>query len=59
MDVKQTKIIDGIEFETISTATTKKGKRTLHKTILINSDIKVNQDLKESMFTVRTIEKGI
>jgi hypothetical protein len=59
MDLKQTKIINGIEFETILTATTKKGKRTLHKTILINSDIKVNQDLKESMFTVRTIEKGI
>jgi hypothetical protein len=40
--------------------TTKKGKTTLHKTILIQSDVKMYQDsVKESMFTTRTIEKGI
>ena len=59
MDVKKTKIIDGIEFATVTTATTKKGRRLIHKTILINSNIKVNQNLKESMFSVRTIEKGL
>ncbi|MEA2019197.1 MAG: outer membrane lipoprotein-sorting protein [Campylobacterota bacterium] len=59
MDVKKVKKIDGIDVATITTMTTKKGKRTLHKTILIQSEVKMNQDLKEDMFTVRTIEKGL
>jgi hypothetical protein len=59
MDVKKIETIDGIDTAIITVATTKKGKRTIHKTILINSDIKMNQDLKESLFTVRTIEKGL
>jgi len=59
MDVRKVEKIDGIDVATITTMTTKKGKRTLHKTILIQSDIKMNQDLKEDLFTVRTIEKGI
>ena len=59
MDVRKVEKIDGIDVATITTMTTKKGKRTLHKTILIQSDVKMNQDLKEDLFTVRTIEKGI
>jgi hypothetical protein len=59
MDVKKIQQIDGIDTAIITTATTKKGRRTLHKTILINSDIKMNQDLKDNLFTIRTIEKGI
>ncbi len=59
MDVKKVEKIDGIDTAIITTATTKKGKRTLHKTILINSDVKMNQNLKKSMFTVRTLEKGL
>ncbi len=59
MDVKKVENIDGIDTAIITTATTKKGKRTLHETILINSDVKMNQNLKESMFTVRTLEKGL
>nr|WP_321265579.1 outer membrane lipoprotein-sorting protein [uncultured Sulfurimonas sp.] len=39
--------------------TTKKGKKTLHKTVFEFSDIKYNQDLKESFFTTRTIERGL
>ena len=58
-DVKKVEKIDGIDVATISTMTTKKGKRTIHKTILIQSDVKMNQNLKEDMFTVRTIEKGL
>jgi len=59
MDVKKVEQIEGIDVATVTTMTTKKGKRLIHKTILIQSDVKMNQDLKEDMFTVRTIEKGI
>ena len=59
MDVKKVENIDGIDVATITTMTTKKGKRTLHKTILIQSDVKMNQNLKEDLFKIRTIEKGL
>jgi hypothetical protein len=59
MDVKKIEKIDGIDMATITTMTTKKGKKTIHKTILLQNDIKLNQDLKEDMFSVRTIEKGL
>ncbi len=60
MDVKKFQKIDGIDVATITTMTTKKGKRTLHKTVLIQSDVKMNQkSVTEDMFTTRTIEKGI
>ena len=59
MDVKKIEKVDGIDVATITTMTTKQGKRTLHKTVLIQSDVKMNQDLKEDMFTTRTIEKGL
>jgi len=38
---------------------TKKGKKTLHKTVFEFSDIKYDQDLKESFFAVRTLERGL
>ena len=59
MDVRKFEKIDGIDVATITTMTTKKGKRTLHKTVLIQSNVKMNQNISESMFTTRTIEKGI
>jgi outer membrane lipoprotein-sorting protein len=59
MDVKKIEKIDGIDTAMITTATTKKGKRTLHKTILINSNVKMNQNLKDELFKIRTIEKGL
>ena len=59
MDVKKVEKIDGIDVATITTMTTKKGKRTIHKTILIQKNVKMNQNLKENMFSVRTIEKGL
>ena len=59
MDVKKVEVVNGIDVATITTMTTKKGKRTIHKTILIQNDVKMNQNLKESMFTVRFIEKGL
>jgi hypothetical protein len=42
-----------------TTMTMKKGKRTIHKTILIQTEVKMNQNLKEDMFSIRTIEKGL
>ena len=59
MDVKKVEKIDGIDVATITTMTTKKGKRTLHKTILIQSDVKMNQDLKEEFFSIRIMKKGL
>ncbi|VAY86193.1 Outer membrane lipoprotein-sorting protein [hydrothermal vent metagenome] len=59
MDVKKVETIDGIDVATQTIMITKKGKRTLHKTILIQSDIKMNQNLKEDLFTTRTIENGL
>lgn len=51
--------IDGIWSITKMQMTTKKGKKTLHKTILEFKDIKYGQDLKESFFSTRTIKKGL
>lgn len=59
MDVKKVEKIDGIDVAMITTMTTKQKKRTLHKTILIQREVKMNQNLKEDIFTTRTIEKGL
>jgi hypothetical protein len=59
MDVKKVELIDGIYIPTITTMTTKQGRRVLHKTILIQSDTKLNQKLKDNLFTTRTLVKGI
>ena len=59
MMVKKLEKIDGIWSVLEMQMVTKKGKKTLHKTIFKFSDIKYNQDLKESFFTTRTLERGI
>lgn len=59
MDVKSLQQIDGIWVATEIEMKTKKDKFTLHSTLLSLSDIQFNQDLKESFFTVRRIEKGL
>ncbi len=51
--------IDGIWTVTKMQAITKKGKKTLHKTVLDFRDTKYNQDLNEEFFSTRTIEKGL
>ncbi|MDA7816807.1 outer membrane lipoprotein-sorting protein [Sulfurimonas sp.] len=51
--------IDGIWTATKIQMVTKKAKKTIHKTILDFKNIKYNQDLKESFFSTRTIEKGL
>ena len=59
MDVKKLKKIDGIWVATEIEMKTKKGKQTLHTTILKFNNVKFNQNLSDNFFTVRQIEKGI
>jgi len=59
MDVKTLEFIDEIWVPTEIHMTTKKGNIALHKTILRHRDVKFGQDLDESFFTVRRLEKGL
>ncbi len=58
MDVRSLELIDNIWVPTEIHMTTKKGKATLHRTILKRENVRFNQDLKEDLFTVRQLEKG-
>ena len=59
IDVKKLDNIDGIWVSTETHVTTKTGKKTLHKTILKEKNIRFNQDdLNEDFFTIRMLEKG-
>jgi len=58
MKVEELEQIDGIWVPTVMTMTTKKGKKTLHKTILRMSDVKFGQDLDFDSFSVRGLETG-
>jgi hypothetical protein len=58
-DVKKLEQIDGIWTPTEMHMTTKKGKKTLHKTILVSDNVKYNQTMDESQFSVRQLEKGL
>ena len=59
LDVKRLEQIDGIWVATEMHMTTKKGTRTLHKTVIKASNVRFNRDLAESRFTVRQLEKGL
>ncbi|MBW2560599.1 MAG: outer membrane lipoprotein-sorting protein [Deltaproteobacteria bacterium] len=59
MDVKKLDRIDGIWVSTEMHVTKKKGKDTVHKTILKLSDVQFNQDLEFDLFTIRRMEKGL
>jgi len=59
MKVTGLKEIEGVWTTTKMQMVTKKGKKTLHKTVFEFSDIKYNQNLEESFFTTRTIQKGL
>ena len=58
MEVKELEQIDGIWVPTLVTMTTKKGKQTLHKTLLRTSDVEFDQPLDFDSFTVRGLEAG-
>jgi hypothetical protein len=59
LDVKKLEQIDGIWVATEMHMTTKKGKATLHKTVLKNENVRFNQDLDEDLFSTRRLEKGL
>ena len=59
MEVKNLEQIDNIWVATETHMKTTKNKNTLHKTILTFDNIKFNQDIDESIFTVRRLEKGL
>jgi len=59
LDVKKLELIEGIWVATEIEMKTTQDKKVLHKTVLKLSDIKFNQDLDSSFFTVRRIEKGL
>ena len=58
-DVKKLEQIDGIWTPTEMHMTTKKGKKTLHKTILVFDNVKYNQPMDDRQFSVRQLEKGL
>ncbi len=59
LDVIQLKQIDGIWVATETHMTTKRGKTTLHKTIIRQHNMRFNQELEDSLFTTRRLEKGL
>ena len=58
LDVKKLEEIDGIWVPTEVHMTLKKGKTTLHKTVLRAHNVKFNQDLAPDHFTLRKLEAG-
>jgi len=59
MMVNDLQLIDGVWTALEMQMVTKKGKKTLHKTIFEFSNYKYNQDLDESLFTTRTLQRGL
>lgn len=59
MDVRKLEKIDGIWVAMQTTMTTKQGKKILHKTILTNSNVEINTEISDDIFTIRMIEKGL
>ncbi len=57
-EVESLERIDGIWVATEMTMTTKKGKKTQHKTVLRAKDVRFGQDLDPELFTLRQLEKG-
>lgn len=58
MQVKKLELVDNIWVATEMQMVTKEGKKTVHATVLRQSKTRFNQPLKESLFTVRKLEKG-
>ena len=59
MEVKKLESIDGIWVPTEITMSTRKGKKTLHKTRILVSNVQFNQPMDEDMFSLRRLEKGL
>lgn len=59
MVVRKLELIDGIWTSTEIQMTTKRGKQTLHRTIMRSANVKYNQGLDKSIFTTRRLDKGL
>ena len=59
LDLKQIRQENGIWLVDEMTMTTKKGKNTLHKTILTFSNVALNSKISDDVFTTRRLEKGL
>lgn len=59
LDLTQIHEENGIWLIDEMSMTTKKGKRTLHKTVLTFSNVSLNGEIDDSVFTTRRIEKGL
>lgn len=59
MEVKKLENIAGIWVPTVMQMTVKKGKKLLHETLIEQSDVKFNQNLADSFFSQRQLEKGL
>ena len=59
-DVKRMELIDNIRTNREIHLTKKRGKQTVHKTILTFNNVRYNQEaVDEEMFTIRRLEKGL
>ncbi len=59
LDLKRIHEEGGIWLIDEMTMTTKKGKRTLHKTILTFDNVTLNKQISDDVFTTRRLEKGL
>jgi outer membrane lipoprotein-sorting protein len=59
LDLKKIHKQDGVWLIDEMTMTTKKSKRTLHKTILTFSNVTLNGSVDDGVFTTRRLEKGL
>ena len=59
MNVDKLESIEGIWVATELSMSTRKGKKTLHKTRIQLSNVLFNQPLDEDTFTIRRLEKGL
>ncbi|MCK5162366.1 MAG: outer membrane lipoprotein-sorting protein [Desulfobacula sp.] len=59
MDAQKLVQIDGIWVVAQNHITKKRGKVTMHQTLLKLSNVKFNQSLDENVFTIRRLEKGL
>ena len=59
MDMQKLHKQGGVWLPDVMTMSTKKGKKTLHKTVLKFKNIKLNKAINNSMFTTRRLEKGL
>jgi hypothetical protein len=59
LDVRKLEKIDGIWVPTEMHMTTKKGRATLHKTVILADNVRFGQPLDRAQFSVRQLEKGL